>query len=204
MSPPVWFTNLGAFFTDGRFISLGAAMLGLFVLLFITWWIYRSLSDRNLFTLLERHGNLPKPTLGDRLLYALRYVLLFPLYSFLGFVIFSGSLVILTRPTDAGAQESMLIVALVLVGTVRIAAYVSERLAEDVAKVVPLTLLTAIMLHPTQEYLKGALSASTEFAKLVPQFAPYLAFLVVLEVTLRIAAWVAGRAGFDPASDTED
>jgi len=197
-------TQLVAFFSDGQFIRIGTATLAIFGLVFVTWWVYRSLSDRNLFTFLERHGNLPRPTIGDRVLYAIRYIALFPLYSFAGFLIIACSLFIATRPADLASQEQLLFIAISLIGTVRIAAYVSEHLAEDIAKIIPLSMVTVVILNPTIGYLTSVLPGVVAFVRLVPSFAKYLVFLAILEVCLRIAAWATGSAGFDPASDPQE
>lgn len=201
MDLPVWLQQVVVFFSDGQFLRLGVATMVLFGIVFVTWWVYRSLSDRNLFNFLQKHGELPNPTTIDRLLYGLRYAVLFPLYSFLGFLIIACSLFIVTHPDTAAAQEQLLFIAVALVSTVRIASYVSERLAEDTAKLVPLSMVAVVILNPTLEFLTVILPGVRNFVLLIPSFLKYLVFIVLLEVALRLASWVAGRAGFDPKSE---
>ncbi len=204
MALPTVVAEILVFFTDGRFLRFALATITLFVIVFITWWIYRSLSDRNLFNFLKKHGHLPHPTIVDRILYTTRYAVLFPLYSFAGFLIIACSLFIVARPAESVAQDQMLFVAIALVGTIRIAAYVSEHLAEDIAKLIPLSTISLFIVNPTQAQLTEFLPIISTFVQRIPSFAIYLVFIVVMEIALRLALWVVGRAGFDPKSEEDE
>jgi len=204
MALPLWIADILVFFTDGRFLRFALATVALFCIIFITWWIYRALSDRNLFNFLKKHGELPHPSIVDRILYTTRYAVLFPLYSFAGFLIIACSLFIVTRPVEAATQDQLLFVAIALVGTIRIAAYVSEHLAEDVAKLIPLSTIALVINNPAQMHLTEFLPIISSFAHRIPSFAIYLVFIAVLEIALRFSLWVVGRAGFDPKSEEDE
>lgn len=194
-----------AFFSDGQFHKIVIGTLLLFAMMFVTWWLYRSISSRNLFNFLHKHGSMPNPTVVDRVLYAIRYLLLFPLYSFSAFLIFALALFITTHPETASAQQGILFIAIVLVSTIRLAAYVHENMAEDLAKMMPLSLLAAVIAKPSIAQLGVSPDSIRSFFLLVPGFAKYMVFIVMLEVVLRSGeALIGGHAGFDPKSETAD
>lgn len=197
----VW-SQVVVFFSDGQFATLTVATLVLFLLMFITWWTYKSLSDKNLFNFLKKHDvfRLEKPSIIDHILHFVRYVVLFPLYSFAGFLIFALALYILIKPESAGVQQNIFLTSIVLLSTIRIGAYVSASLAEDLAKLVPLSMLGLLITSRSAlESLGVSLENLREFVLSIPASAKYLVFIVMLEVFLRLASKLfGGRAGFEP------
>ena len=82
---------------DQQFVNLLLATGLLFLVMFVTWWVYKKLSTRNIFHLFRspRH---PAPGFWDYAVYAMKYFLLFPALTFCGFLIFALSLFLLMRP----------------------------------------------------------------------------------------------------------
>lgn len=189
------------FFTEIQLFPILLSTIVLFVLMLMTWWIYRSISDENLFTVLGKSALATHLSAGGKFLYALRYIVMFPFYTFLAFCFFALALFVLSKPETLEAQGAILFVAIVLVCTIRVAAYVNSGLAEDLAKLVPLSMLVAVITRPDLEGLGLQFSSIRDFFSLIPGFAKYFLVTVILELCLRFGAWIAGRAGFDPASD---
>lgn len=189
------------FLTDIQLFPILFATIVLFVLMLMTWWIYRSISDENLFTVLGKSALAERLSAGGKFLYALRYIVMFPFYTFLAFCFFALALFVLVRPETIEAQNSILFVAIVLVCTIRVAAYINNGLAEDLAKLVPLSMLVAVITRPDLNSLGLDFTSISAFFSLIPGFAKYFFVTVILELCLRFGAWIAGHAGFDPASD---
>jgi hypothetical protein len=176
---------------DQQFVNLLLATGLLFLVMFVTWWVYKKLSTRNIFHLFRspRH---PAPGFWDYAVYAMKYFLLFPALTFCGFLIFALSLFLLMRPATLEAQSNVLFIAIVIVNTIRVSAYVHEALAEDLAKLVPLSLLAVLLATPNK--LAGMTGDRfVEFVRLIPGVLKYLFFIVVLEMLLRGGAWLFSR-----------
>ena len=79
----------------------------------------------------------------------------------------------------------MLFLGIIVVAATRIGAYANEKLAEDMAKLLPLTLIAIFLIDPKAVDL-GTLKSSFEiFIVQVPIVLKYLLFIIVLEWALR-------------------
>lgn len=176
-------------FFDQQFVNLLLATGLLFLVMFVTWWVYKKLSTRNLFQLFTKTAKRSAPNFWDYVVYALKYFCVFPILTFIGFLIFALSLFLLMKPATPEMQANVLFIAIVMVNTIRVAAYVHESLAEDFAKLVPLTLLAVLISSPSQ--VAGVhWEQFANFLMLVPSVLKYLLFIVILEVLLRGGTWL--------------
>lgn len=181
----VWIAD----FFDQQFINLLFATGLLFLIMFITWWVYRKLSTRNLFSLFTKSMKRKTPSFWDYVVYGLKYFLFFPILTFIGFLIFALSLFMLMRPSTVVAQANVLFIAIIIVNTIRVAAYVHEGMAEDLAKLVPLSMLAVLLGSPSQ--VAGVTwEQFTTFVLLIPSVLKYLLFIMILEVLLRGGTWL--------------
>jgi len=183
-------------FFDGQFLAILVATSILFLIMYITWWVYRTLSKRNIFSLSQTSRI---PTSGDELLYILKYFFIFPIYSFLGFLIFSLALFLLMKPATSDQHTTIFFVAIVIISTMRVGAYVHEMLAEDLAKLIPLSMLSIILTHPTFEGIGITFTQIIDFITLVPTVIKYLVFIIILEAVLRGSTWLFGNLNRDDA-----
>ncbi len=177
-------------FFDQQFINLILATILLFLIMFITWWIYRQLSTRNIFSLFRKKTSEKELTAGDYWIYAMKYFLLFPILTFIGFLIFALSLFLLIKPTDVTVESNILFIAIVIVCTIRASAYVHEAMAEDLAKLVPLSLFGVLITQPTTAMAGLSSQNFMTFILLIPSVLKYLLFIVILEALLRGGTWL--------------
>jgi hypothetical protein len=196
------FKRLAAFF-DGYFLAILVATGILFLILLVTWWIYKTLSKRNVFHLYQKIPGTLAIRKGSLVLYILKYFLVFPLYTFIGFLVFAFSLFILSNPQTLDAQTKILFVAIVMVSTIRVAAYVHESMAEDFAKLIPLTMFSILLAHPSIENFGITVEKFNTFFMLIPGFLKYLVFTVVLEGVLRGSTWLFGNIDADEGENEE-
>jgi hypothetical protein len=190
MQPDQVFASIAAFF-DQQFLSILIATILLFLLVFLIWTVYRTLSKRDIFRFNMR---LEHAKTKDFLVHAAKYFILFPLYIFLGFLIFAFSLFLLIKPTLE--QETLILfMAIVLVSTIRIAAYVHEHLAEDLAKAIPLTVLVVLLTSANISSLGIPFEEMAHFITQIPGFLKYLIFTIMLEAVLRGGTWLLGNLG---------
>ena len=186
------YRDLGAFF-DGYFLALLIATSILFMILFVTWWIYKTLSKRNVFHLYTKYHGMSYESKGEMFLYVLKFFFLFPLYSFLGFLVFSLSLFILINPSTTEMQTKILFLAVIMVSVVRVSAYINEAMAEDFSKLIPLNFVFTILLtHPELDSLGITWEKIDSFMSIIPGFLKYFIFIIMLEAVLRGCAWAFG------------
>ena len=181
------FLSLREFFLDRQFLNLLGTTIALFCISFISWWIYsEQLSKKDLFEIPKIHADKKLKTMANKILYFLKYLVIFPLYAFMWFLIFSFFLFLLS--SKRGIEEVMYF-AIVIVAATRISAYVSDKLAEDMAKLLPWSLILIFLLEPNAITFKSVMSSSGEFFSHIPKVAKYLLFIMVVEWGLRLARW---------------
>ena len=173
-------------FFDVQFLALFIATGILFLVMFIMWWIYRTLSKKDIFSLHEKVNGMSYETKWDKFLYLLKYLFVFPLYTFVGFFIFAFSLFLLIKPTSTQGELNILFISIVIVSTIRVSAYVDEAMAEDLAKLVPFALLAVLLAQPSFTNFNVNYNEIDTFFTLIPSFIKYIFFTIFLEWILRI------------------
>jgi hypothetical protein len=182
--------SLREFFLDRQYLNLFASTLVLFLACFLAWYVYsKQLAMRNLFEIPKVHETSRAKTLFNKIMYFLKHLLIFPLYAFMWFLIFSFLLFLLSkeRPID-----QIFYFGIIVVAATRIGAYVSEKLAEDMAKLLPWSLILIFLIDPTAITFSSIASSVKTFYLEIPKVAKYLLFIMAIEWLLRIATWIAG------------
>jgi hypothetical protein len=70
---------------------------------------------------------------------------------------------------------------------------VHESMAEDFAKLIPLTMFSILLTHPSLDAFGISIAKLETFASLIPGFLKYLVFTVLLEAVLRGGTWLFGN-----------
>ena len=175
------------FILDRQFVNLLISTTILFLASLVAWFIYsKQLAKRDLFELKLEVGSRFR-NFFERLIYFLKYLAIFPVYSFLWFLIFSFLLFLLSKSRPI---EDILYFGIIVVAATRIGAYVSEKLAEDMAKLLPWSLILIILIDPSAITIKSISSSFGIFYQQIPKVAKYLVFIVAVEWVLRIGYWV--------------
>lgn len=177
--------------------AVGIAVYGLFIFFF-----YQNLSKRNLLG--ERFQN-PGIGVGKAILRGVRYLLVFPVVSFLFFMLLAFSFFFLSSGT---AFDTILLVSMAVVTSVRIAAYISEPTAHDIAKLLPLGLLGVFLVNVNVDvdHLQAAVGNFRQFMTtdvLTGVVLRYLIFLVLLETVLRLIYLAVRPKGAAAQADRE-
>ncbi len=82
--------------------------------------------------------------------------------------------------------EDILFLGIIVVAATRIGAYVSEKLAEDMAKLLPLTLIAIFLMDPKAITFQTITSSFSVLLGQVPRVAKYLLFIIAVEWILRL------------------
>ncbi|MBI1935026.1 hypothetical protein HYS31_01160 [Candidatus Woesearchaeota archaeon] len=172
---------------DTQYLSLLASTIILFLASLLAWFIYsKQLAKRDLFELPKIRIVSKFRNFFDRLVYFLKYLIVFPVYSFLWFLIFSFLLHLLSKSRPI---EDILYFGIVVVAATRIGAYVSEKLAEDMAKLLPWSLILIFLIDPSAITFEGIYSSFNIFLQYIPKALKYLIFIVAVEWILRLGYW---------------
>ena len=86
--------------------------------------------------------------------------------------------------------EDVLFLGIIVVATTRICAYASEKLAEDIAKLLPLTLIAIFLIDSKSISLDAIKSSLLVLLEQIPKVAKYLLFIIFVEWVLRIMHWI--------------
>ena len=176
------------FILDKQFLNLLISTLVLFFASLLSWIVYyKQLAKRDLFEIPQLNVDKKLINFLDRFVYFLKYLIIFPIYSFIWFLIFSFLLFLLSR---SRAVEDVLFLGMIVVAATRIGAYVSEKLAEDMAKLLPWTIIVIFLIEPEAISIEGIKSSLNIFYEQIPKVAKYLVFIIFVEWVLRIGHWI--------------
>lgn len=117
----------------------------------------------------------------------------FPVLSFGYFALLSLSLFILSKPITETAQILLLSMAAVL--GVRVTAHLSESMSEDIAKLLPLSLLAVVLVDPGYLTFSTTFTRIGEAAMMAPVLAQYFVLFIIVEAALRGARAIMPGTG---------
>lgn len=167
------------------FFNLFFLAFMIFVYAAFIWRLHRFISHKNIFDFkLNKYNKADHPIL-EKLstigLYVVEYLIIMPILIFFWFSIFGISMIIFTELT----LESILVISAVIVAAVRITAYSNEAIAKEVAKLLPLALLSISLLEPGFFEFNRVLSNLSQIPVFFSIISNYLLFIVVVEMILR-------------------
>lgn len=114
--------------------------------------------------------------------YLLEHVVMVPIIVFFWFAVLAVILFFLSR----NAPEHIMLVAMAIIGAVRITSYHSEDLSRDLAKMIPFTLLGVVLIDSTYVSVAASLASLKEMPLLLDKAVFYLLFIAALELLMRI------------------
>ena len=115
--------------------------------------------------------------------YGLKYILLFPLFTFFWFAILTIILSFLSRQTDINL---IIIISVSLVTVIRVMAYYNEDLSKDLAKMLPFALLGVFLVDFSYFSVETTLSTLQQLPQLWRNMIYSLILIIVVEFLLRI------------------
>ncbi len=150
------------------------------------WKFYKFLAKRDIIELNLRQYNSAKyPGLEKFfvvILYTVEYMIILPFLVLFWFAIFSMFLLVLSE--SQSAQQILLISAAIIAST-RIAAYISEDLSKDIAKIMPFTVLAMFVLGSKFFDLENIFLKISQIPVLFNHILMFVIFIFVTEFVLR-------------------
>ncbi|MBT3985703.1 hypothetical protein HOD38_02630 [archaeon] len=182
------FTDALAVIKPLFFFIIGMVIYTVFVFKF-----YKFIARKDIFELNLNQYNSAEQGLFKQAIsvffYIIEYILIFPIFVFFWFGILT---ILLAFLAEGQPLTAILLVSMALIGTVRVAAYYSEDLSRDVAKMLPFALLGVFLINITNfSYIAAfeLLSDLPSHWEIIPY---YLIFIILLEFILRIITLLAG------------
>lgn len=116
-------------------------------------------------------------------LYLGKYILLFPIIAFFWFAVLTLILTFLSR---GQSFPDVLLVAMAVVGSIRVTAYYNEDLSKDLAKILPFAVLGIFLVDASFFTVSDSFDVLKESNDNRESVLYYLAFLIVMEFFLRL------------------
>lgn len=179
------------FFVDKQFLVLLSSTVILFIAIYIMWYFYHiQLTKRDLFKTPKIDSEHKFATFINRFLYYMQYMVVFPIYSFIWFLIFTLLLVLIAKSSPI---PEIMFFGIIIVSVTRIAAYVHPLLAEDMAKLLPWSLIIVFLTDPQSITFESAQISFMNFLAELPKIAKYLFFIAFVEWALRLGFLIINK-----------
>lgn len=172
-------------------LKSGAILLGLILAIAIyaifVWYFYRFVAKRDVLSLdLSKYNNRKFGSLIKifaSLFYLIKFIVIIPLLVIFWFAIFSVLLFILAKDQTT---TSIILIAVSVVGAIRIASYFNEDLSKDLAKMIPFTLLGIAIITPGFFDISLTMQKFADVPLLLNNLLIYVIFIISLEIILRL------------------
>lgn len=176
--------SLGDYSILIRILSLTAIIIAYFSFVF---YFYRIVSEKNLINLnlqkyrTSEHSFISK--FSAVALYIIEYLILMPIFILIWFLILAALLLVVAKTLSV---DQILLFSAAIIASVRFAAYINNKMAEDLAKIVPLTILTLAIVGENFFSATTLIQRISELPLLFNNILLYLIFIILLEFFLRI------------------
>jgi hypothetical protein len=151
------------------------------------FYFYKFLAKRDLVNFnLNKYNNYENQGLVRIfavIFYVVEYLILLPILTFFWFVVLSILVLLLAE----GISISVVLqISASLVAAVRITSYVSQNLSQDLAKMLPLTLIGIAITKPSFFHITSLISRFEEIPLLIQSIPYYLIFIIIIELVMRV------------------
>jgi hypothetical protein len=170
------------------FYMLGIVFYALFVFKFYKWIARRDVLGLHLHKKHDKEGWVSR--ILKILFYTLENLVLIPLFILFWSAILTVFIIILS---DGLTAHQILLSSVALIACVRIAAYYSRNLAEDLGKMIPFTLLALFIFDSESLSFESTLTTLETIPSLWMIAVYYLGFVILLEFLMRILNSLAGK-----------
>jgi hypothetical protein len=160
---------------------------------FLVFNFYRFLARKDIFTLnLQKHNQSRHPALRKTfsvVSYLFMCLFLYPVFVFFWFGVMAGLLYILSKNQTV---EAVMLVAMGVVGAIRVCSYYKEALSTDIAKILPFALLGIMIIDNSIIRIVDSTEGVREAVLQWETIVYYLVAVVALEFVLRITSGIFG------------
>ena len=170
------------------FFTAVIVIYGVFV-----YYFYKYLARKNIIVLnLNKYNRSEHPGLMKFLafiFYVVEYIIILPILTFFWFVVFAIFLLMLARGLEV---STILIISAALIASVRITSYISGKLSQDLAKMIPFTILALSLTTPDFFSIKLFFEQILQIPSLITKIPYYLLFIIGIELIMRVTELIRG------------
>lgn len=183
-----YFYNQLSSFLPEHYLKLLMFVFGMLIYSIFIWHSYKKLARRDIFKIDLKKYDLSEAShktlkkVWSVLLYILKYGVLFPFYVILWFFMFSIFLFLLGTGISA---QNVIFISISYIATTRIASYYKEDLSNDLAKLLPFSLLAILITNPSFFSIDMVLQRFSQLTAFGSKIFEFLVFIVFLEWIIR-------------------
>jgi len=192
----------------GNFFNFFILVLLIVVYSLFIWKFYRFIAKKNVIGLnLNKYNKSKHPLLTKLIagiLYLTEYIVILPFLIFFWFAIFTIFLIVLAQNQNT---SQILIISATVIAAIRLTSYYKENLSQEIAKMLPFTLLAISVLNPNFfleiQYIERIFHQLMQIPSLFGQIMNYLGFIIILEIILRTFDFIFSLFGLEELSKTK-
>ena len=166
---------------------VGLYIIGMSIYTLFVFKFYRFLAAKDIFVFdisrLEESKHPVVRVFLHTVFYIAQYLFVFPLVAFFWFATFT---VLLSFLAPDRPFSDILLVALAVVGTIRVSAYLTEDLSRDLAKILPFAVLGIFIVNVSFFQTSESFAVLKQASENRESILYYLVFLIVMEFALRV------------------
>lgn len=179
-------STLGDVLSANLFYTL-AVFTGVLLLYSVfIFYFYTFLARKNIIELnLKQYNRSEHPTFAKLFalgFFVVEYIIILPIVTLFWFSILSVFLIVLAKNLEIA---TILTISGALVASVRISSYISQKLSQDLAKMLPFTLLALAIIGENFFSVSLLLERAGEIPALLSSVPYYLIFIVAIELVMR-------------------
>lgn len=207
-----WFGNITMLAADNfsaaeafDFVKpLSMFVIGIVIYAVFIFKFYRFIARKEIFSIdLNATGRFAELKKGASMFYyAIKHMVAYPVILIFYFLVLVGLFSFLSRDP---LVESIMLIAMALVASIRITAYYNEDLSRDLAKMIPFALLGVFLVDISFFSLTNSVNALSAIPSFWKTIFYYLAFVWILEIVLRLGSFAfKGKTAEDAEPDKDD
>jgi len=180
---PILNDIINTFLTNVDTITISAIAIAIYAI--VIWHYYRTLAKRDFFHFEGKKGDgvfVWFLNFLEELEFLVKYIIFYPLLSFIFFGIFSVMMFMLSKEPI----PVILLTSVSIISATRITAYYNEDLSKDLAKLIPFALLGIFIVQADFFSIDILLERLTELPAFFIDIASFMLYFLLLEIGLRI------------------
>ncbi len=171
------------------FVNIFLMVLLITIYAVLVWKFYRFIGRKNIIRLnLNKYNTSEHPFFTKMFagfLYFIEYIIILPFLIFIWFAVFASFLILLSENLEI---QTILFLSVTIIAAIRMVSYIPKNgnnIAQEIAKVIPYTLLGVFILDPNFFEFSRVLRHISTLPSLYTNILNYLSFIFLLEVILR-------------------
>lgn len=189
-----------------EFFNLFLMVLTIVLFSVFIWKVHEFISRKNIIELnLNRYNKSEHPFFEKFLagiLYFVEYIVILPFLVFVWFSVFTFFLIILSEGTIP--VEKILVISAIIISSIRVTSYYSEKLSKELAKLLPFNLLAFAILYFSFFGVDKIIEHISRLPLFFESILIYFGFIITLELILRFLDFIFSLFGVEEDSEKEN